>query len=119
MTNNNDSRGLGSFVAYQRAVTAVTRVATASAGWRGWSDLANQARRASVSVVLNLGEGSGHPRGSAERKRFWRIAFASALEVEAALDCAGALGLGDAHEAASARAAAGEIARMLTTLCRW
>jgi four helix bundle protein len=56
----------------------------------GHAFLADQLRRASSSVVLNFAEGSGKA-SLAERRRFFRIAKASAYEVCAAIDVAGAL----------------------------
>ena len=50
---------------------------------RGIADLKDQLRRASASVALNIGEGSGK-RGS-DRARFYEIARGSALECAAAI----------------------------------
>jgi four helix bundle protein len=53
-------------------------------------DLARQLRRASTSVLLNLGEGSG-TRGGARRERYL-TALGSARETTACIDAAVALG---------------------------
>ncbi|MBI4913339.1 MAG: four helix bundle protein [Acidobacteria bacterium] len=60
------------------AVIALTRRAGRGHGW-----LADQATRASASVVLNLAEGMG--REGLDRARTLRIARGSALELDAAL----------------------------------
>lgn len=110
------ARLLSRFVAYQRALEAVALVERASRRWRGWASLVDQARRAGSSVVLNLAEGNAHPPGSKERRRFQRIALGSALELEAALDVAGAAGLGETADLRDARVAAGRSAAILVRL---
>ena len=111
------ARLLSKFVAYQRALDALELVAVAVRAWRGWGDLADQARRCSTSVVLNLAEGNGEPPRSPARRRFQRMALDSALELEGALDVA-ELGLGDTREVAKAQALASRVAAILTKLCR-
>jgi four helix bundle protein len=54
------------------------------------SDLARQLRRASASVALNIGEGSGSSGGN--RTQRYRTALGSARESVACLDVAVALG---------------------------
>ena len=51
----------------------------------GYSSLADQLRRASVSIPLNIAEGNGKT-GIADRKRFFSIARGSANECGAILD---------------------------------
>ena len=101
------------FVAYRMALESVVAVAGCVGGWRGESDLANQCKRAAQSVMLNLGEGSAYERGSASQQRFFRIARASAIEVE----CAMALGFCDAATL-DARSRAGGAARLANSVCR-
>ena len=48
--------------------------------------LADQLRRASLSVPLNIAEGAGKPNGSADAKRSYNIARGSAMECGAILD---------------------------------
>lgn len=48
--------------------------------------LADQLRRASLSVPLNIAEGVGKPNGSADAKRSYNIARGSAMECGAILD---------------------------------
>ena len=111
----NSARLLSKFVAYQRALEALELVAVAVKAWRGWGDLADQARRCSTSVVLNLAEGNGEAPRSVARRRFQRMALDSALELEGALDVAERAGLVVPPEL---RAAAGRSAAMLTRVCR-
>lgn len=53
--------------------------------------LAQQIKRAALSVHLNIAEGSSR-KSEAERKRFYEIARGSLIEVDAALDVAADLG---------------------------
>ena len=69
------------------------------------------------SVMLNLGEGSAYPIGSASQQRFFRIARASVIEVECALECAITLGWCDAATL-DARSRAGRAARLAISVCR-
>ena len=50
--------------------------------------LKNQFQRASLSIVLNLAEGSAKPTAK-DRKRFYRISLGSLREVQAILDIIG------------------------------
>ena len=50
--------------------------------------LRNQFNRASLSIVLNLAEGSAKPT-TKDRRKFYRIAFGSLREVQAILDIIG------------------------------
>ena len=109
---------LSKFVAYQVALESAQAVAVASARWRGWAHLADQARRAACSVALNLAEGNAFDFGSPARRKFQSIAFGSAREVEAALELAAKLGLGDKRELEAARSLASRVAAILTKLCR-
>ena len=55
---------------------------------RGFTPLADQLRRASASIPLNIAEGAGK-FSLADRGNFYRIARGSALECGAALDVIG------------------------------
>ena len=112
------NRLLSRFTAYQAALDAFRLTVVASRRWRGFRRLVDQALGAAGSVAHNLAEGNAHAPGSAERRRYQRIALGSALELESALDAAAAAAIGDAAELAAARAAAGRTAALVTALCR-
>jgi four helix bundle protein len=111
------SSGSARFVAYDLSLQLVTAVRLAATSWRTVGDLADQGRRAAVSVALNLREGSAYLAGSPSRRRFFDIAHASAFEVEAVLDIARCCGF-DGVEDRAARALAGRVAAMTTVLVR-
>lgn len=59
---------------------------------RGSATLADQLRRASLSIPLNIAEGAGKCSPS-DKKRFYAIARGSTLECGAIIDCCLTLGL--------------------------
>jgi len=79
----------------------------------GYGFLADQLRRASASVVLNLAEGCGKP-SLAERRRFFGIARGSGYEVGAILDVAASLGAIEHERAARALDLCDHVCAMLT-----
>src|SRR5688572_10685895 len=79
-------------IAYQVAREVLVEVERLSRTWIGWAELGDQARRASLSVLLNVGEGASQVSRGAKR-RHYAIALASAGELAGALDGAVALGL--------------------------
>jgi four helix bundle protein len=73
---------------YRRAMELITLSATTIGNFpKGYAFLADQVRRSSSSIALNYAEGSGKA-SQAERRRYFRIAKASALETAAAFDVA-------------------------------
>ena len=106
-------------VAYRRAIElagALERIAQAVPARR--ADLADQLRRASASIPLNLAEGAGEFSPS-EKARFYRMARRSASECSAALDVLDATvaprvlgGIGEAKTSLR------EIGAMLTALIK-
>jgi four helix bundle protein len=70
-------------------------------GCRSDTGLADQLRRASLSIPLNIAEGSGKTTGP-DQRRFYAIARGCALECAAIIDACGALGLLEAAQAEQA-----------------
>jgi len=81
------------------------------------SRLADQLRRASYSVVLNIAEGSSR-RGSREYRRFLDTAHGSLAEVETALGLARQLGYLDPADFGRLEALATETGKTLFGLLR-
>ena len=79
--------------------------------------LADQWRRASYSVVLNIAEGASR-RGSREFRRYLEIARASLHELEAILDLVGALGYLSVEEVTPLEAVRADCAKMVFGLIR-
>ena len=83
---------------------------------RGQGDLADQLRRAALSVPLNIAEGSG--KFTREAIRFYAIARGSALECAAILDALASLGLIGDDDLAPGRAFLERVVATLTGLIR-
>jgi four helix bundle protein len=83
---------------------------------RGHSDLLDQLKRASLSIPLNIAEGSG--KFSRDAGRFFAIARGSALECAAILDALEAMGLVDGVIVQGPRETLERIVSMLTGLIR-
>ncbi|HEY3815762.1 MAG TPA: four helix bundle protein [Polyangiaceae bacterium] len=81
---------------------------------RGHGDLADQLRRAALSIPLNIAEGSG--KGDRDAFRFYRIARGSALECVAVLDAMEALKLVEREEIADGLELLERVVAMLTKL---
>jgi four helix bundle protein len=80
---------------YQASIQFYALAATLIAGYgKGHAVLADQLRRASLSIPLNIAEGYGK-RSSADRCRFYDIARGSAHECGAVLDASRVLKLVD------------------------
>jgi four helix bundle protein len=86
---------------------------------RGHSALADQLRRAALSVPLNIAEGSGKgTMKDREARRFYAIARGSALECAAIVDALAALRFVPADEASGANELLERIVSMLTRMAR-
>ncbi len=82
---------------------------------KGNADLANQLRRAALSVPLNIAEGAGKT-SKPDKKRFYSIARGSTLECAAILDAISILELGQPNTIKKGKSLLHEIAAMLTAL---
>jgi four helix bundle protein len=79
--------------------------------------LADQLRRASLSIPLNIAEGSGKSTGP-DQRRFYTIARGSAMECAAIVDACTALRLIDKSRIDEADQLLISTVRMLSKMCR-
>jgi len=84
---------------------------------RGLSHLADQLRRAALSVPLNIAEGAGR-NSEADAARHYAIARGSAMECAAIMDSLNVLGVLDERRHARAIELVSRIVAMTTKLCR-
>ena len=82
-----------------------------------YAALADQLRRASLSISLNIAEGSGKSTGP-DQRRFYAMARGSAMECAAILDACIALALIDQTRAEEADQLLLSTVRMLSKMCR-
>jgi len=103
---------------YQFAVRFLPLAAElASAMPRKHVGLADQLRRSSLSIPLNIAEGSGKTSGP-DQRRFYAIARGSAMECGAIVDACAALNLIGTDRASDANEILGSVVRMLSKMCR-
>jgi four helix bundle protein len=84
---------------------------------RGQAPLADQLRRASSSIPLNIAEGGGRAQGSPDRARFRAIARGSAMECGALLDVIRLFGVVPDADWAKAKTLLVRVVEMLSKLC--
>ena len=103
---------------YRKAVMLAEGLSKEGARWpKGVGYLHDQLRRAIASVVLNIAEGNAR-RSIAERRRFFEIARASAVEVSACIDLASSFGLIKPLPANTLKSSLAEVSKMLWALMR-
>jgi four helix bundle protein len=85
---------------------------------RGAAHLVDHLDRAVDSILLNVPEGNGFPRGSAKRRNHFRIALGSAKEAASAVNALRAKEKMDGDMGAKARALLIEIVSMLEKMSR-
>lgn len=83
----------------------------------GYASFADQLRRASLSVPLNIAEGSGKITGP-DQRRFYAIARGSAMECGAIVDACLILGFIDGPAASRSNEILDSIVRMLSKMAR-
>ena len=82
---------------------------------KGNATLADQLRRASLSINLNIAEGAGK-RSQRDRKNFYSIARGSALECGAIIDCCETLELSNEYVNKTGRNLLVEITSILSKM---
>jgi len=82
-----------------------------------YADLADQVRRASLSIVLNIAEGSGKTSGP-DQCRFYAMARGSAMECGAIVDACLSLRLLEQASAKEAEDLLSGVVQMLSKMCR-
>jgi four helix bundle protein len=82
-----------------------------------YAGLADQVRRASLSVVLNIAEGSGKT-SVPDQRRFYAMARGSAMECGAIVDACVSLRLVDQTTAREAEDLLSGVVQMLSKMCR-
>jgi four helix bundle protein len=102
---------------YARSLAVLSKAAIERLPESERDGLADQWRRASYSVVLNIAEGASR-RGSKEFRRFLDIARASLHEIEAIVDLTLALGYFRPEELAKLQATREECAKTVYGLLR-
>ena len=103
---------------YQTAVHFLPLAAAIADGLAPrYAGLADQLRRASLSIPLNIAEGSGKSTGP-DQRRFYTMARGSAMECAAIIDACAALLLVDKSRIDEADLLLVSAVRMLSKMCR-
>ena len=84
---------------------------------RGYSFLADELKRAAMSIPLNIAEGVGKPTES-DRSRYFGIARGSAMECGAILDACTVLGLANVDTLGKCRDLLERIVSMLSKMMK-
>ena len=84
---------------------------------KGYATLADQLRRSSLSIPLNIAEGTGKS-SSAERSRYYQIARGSALECSAIIGCCLRLRILDQQVLLTSRSLLYRVVQMLSKLVK-
>ncbi len=101
---------------YNRSIELLARAeAVCRALPKGRAYLADQLRRAALSITLNVAEGAGE-FAAADKARFYRMARRSATECAAILDSCRVLALVQPAQIAEGRASLIRIVAMLTAM---
>jgi four helix bundle protein len=110
--------GFERLIAWQYAIEAVERADEIVRGLpRPYAELADQLRRASLSIICNLAEGVGKDMGK-DQLRFFRIARGSAYESAALVEAAARLRLVSGEQRSRVREPLLSTAALLTRLLR-
>jgi four helix bundle protein len=105
------------FGAYNLAIDFVALSAPIiEAARRGNFDLVDQLKRATISIPLNITEGSGK-NTERDKKRFYSIARGSAMECAAIFDVLVCLELVDNDSVSKPKAMLSEITAILSSVC--
>lgn len=84
---------------------------------RGYAHLADQLRRAALSIPLNIAEGAGKTTPE-DQRRYYAIARGSSMECGAILDACRVLKLVETEKADKGKELLVRIVGMLTRMCR-
>jgi four helix bundle protein len=103
---------------YRCAIQFVAVAASVIDGFpTGQHSLADQLRRAALSIPVNVAEAVGRS-SEGDRRRHFAIARGSAMECAAILDVCGVLGLTTASHLGEGRGLLIRVVRMLSRMCR-
>jgi len=83
----------------------------------GYSSFADQLRRASLSIPLNIAEGSGKTTVR-DQRRYYANARGSAMECAAFVDACREIGFIEERQYEAADTLLGSVVRMLSKMCR-